>query len=865
MSRLLYRIGAAAATRPWRVVGIWLAVLVAALGLAAGSGGQPRDDYDAPGTASQVGTDLLRQSFPTLAGADARVVLHGTNKAQLDPAILASVGARLGRVPSAIVASPPELSRDGDTALFTVHYSKPVTQLGGRDALDAVYAAAAPASDAGLQVEIGGQISENLQSVDGRAEAIGVGVALLILLIAFGSVIAAGVPIAVAMIGLGVGASGITLIAATMTVSTIAPTLASMVGIGVGIDYALLLVTRHVEGLRSGLSVAEAAGRANATAGMSVVFAGLTVIVSLTGLRLVGLNTYVTTAFTTASVVIAVVAVAVTLVPALCGLADLRVLRRRAHAELFVARSTRPAGTGSAPGADSGTGSDATPATPKRTLTARWAASIGARPRPWALAALIFLLALGAPVLTMRTWPQDAGSAPTDVTQRRAYDLISAEYGPGENGPLLLAVDLRQLPAPELPGLVAKVAAVPGVTAVEPPVIAPSGEAAVISVVPTTGPSDKAASDLVARLRTDVLPPGVSITGTTAIFADLSRLLSERLWWVVGFVVGMSVLLLTVVFRSPVVAIKAAVMNLLSIAAAYGVVTAVFQWGWGTDLLGLPHSVPMSSWLPVLMFTVLFGLSMDYEVFLLSRIREDWVATGDPHGSIVRGLASTGRVITSAALIMIAVFSGFALDPDVTVKMVGVGMAVAVLVDATVIRMVLVPATMALLGRANWWLPRWVDVLLPRVDIHGERFASATTGLGGASGSGSGSTGPSRSGGPNGSGGSGGSGNSGGPGGRPGRSAKSDKLAAGGGSTALGTAVTPSKSESSRKAGPARERATARETATDGGDDGDGPTDPGTTDHLQGSSGSAMAGSGIPAQVSSEPVDPGVKGRELQR
>ncbi|WP_018500195.1 MMPL family transporter [Parafrankia discariae] len=717
MSGFLYRVGWLAAGRPWRVIGAWVAALVVASVLAVAWGGEPHDDYDAPGTASQRGTDLLRAEFPVLAEAQARVVLHTADGRRLDPALTAAVSARLAKVPDVILVSPPRPSTDGDTALINVQYDRPVTDLGGSDAVDDLVEAARPATDAGVTAEFGGQVAENIQEVNGRAEAVGVGFALVILLVAFGSIVAAGVPLAVALIGLGIGSAGITLIAAGTDVSTIAPTLASMIGIGVGIDYALLLITRHVEGLRAGLPVRESAARANGTAGVSVLFAGVTVVLSLTGLRLVGLNTYVTTGFTTAAVVVTVVVTALTLVPALCGLAGTRLLGRRGRTALTAGAATPGAATPDSP----------TPSAPaRRTLTAAWAGRIGRRPLPWALGALLLLLLLAAPVLGMRTWPQDAGSQPESTYQRRAYDLVAAEYGPGANGPLMLAVDLREVPAAGLPGLVNRIRATPDVAAVAPPVTSPSGNAAVVFVTPAVAPSDKRAADLVRHLRADVLPPGIEITGMTAVFTDLSGLLSDRLWWVVGFVVAVSLLLLTVVFRSPVVALKAAVMNMLSIAAAYGVVTAVFQWGWGAELLGLPHSVPMSSWLPVLMFTVLFGLSMDYEVFLLSRIREDYLATGDPHGSVVRGLAATGRVISSAALIMIAVFAGFALDPDVTVKMVGVGMAVAVLVDATIIRLVLVPATMALLGRANWWLPGWLDRIMPHVDVHGAAPATAT-------------------------------------------------------------------------------------------------------------------------------------------
>jgi RND superfamily putative drug exporter len=501
--------------------------------------------------------------------------------------------------------------------------------------------------------------------------------------------------------------------AAFTDISTLAPTIASMVGIGVGIDYALLLVTRHTEGLRAGLPVRAAAARANATAGLSVIFAGTTVFASLLGLKLAGLATYSSFGYATLAVVLAVMLTAVTLVPALVGLAGTRVLPKRHRAALAAGVVTAGTPSGDVAG---------TPDVPS-TRTRRWAERVGRRPLPWALVALTGLLVLAAPVLDMRTWPQDAGSQPTSDTTRRAYDRIAAEYGEGANGPFVVAVDLAEVPAAELPALGRELAAVPGVEAVMPPVVNAAGDAGLLVLQPATGPQDERTPELLDHLRADVLPEGTMVTGLTPVFADISERLSERLWLVVVFVVGLSLLLLTAVFRSIVVAVKAATMNLLSVAAAYGVMVATFQWGWGAELLGLPHAVPVSSWVPILMFTILFGLSMDYEVFLLSRIREDWLATGDARGSVVRGLASTGRVITSAAAIMIAVFIGFGLDPNVTVKMMGVGMAVAVLIDATVVRLVLVPATMSLLGRANWYLPRWLDRVLPHLDVEGHEPA----------------------------------------------------------------------------------------------------------------------------------------------
>ncbi|HEY5881276.1 MAG TPA: MMPL family transporter [Nakamurella sp.] len=702
MSRLLTRLGHTAAVHPWRVIAGWLVALVLAVSLAAVVGDSPHDDYTVAGSPSQAGADFITERFGDAYATDARVVVRDPD-GSVDPSTLDALSTRLADLPHVVAVDPPRLSADGDTALLSVRYDVPVTDFAGSEAVDALWSAADPTRQAGLQVALGGQVPENFAPPSGTAELVGVLVALLILVFAFGSVVAAGLPMAVALVGLGVGSSLITLLAAVTDVSTVAPTIATMVGIGVGIDYALLLVTRFVEGLRSGLPVPDAAARANGTAGVSVVFAGTTVLVSLFGLRLADLPTYTTVGVATLLVVLSVMLTSITLVPALCGLVGHRVLGRRAR------RGASVQSVLSVP--------DGRPA-----ATARWARRVGRQPWPWALGALALLLVLAAPVLGMRTWPQDAGSQPESNTTRIAYDLVADEYGPGANGSFLLAVDLAGQPGGEPAldptALTVRLSAEPGVASVAPPVLNRAGDAALIVLQPTTGPQDEATTDLLMRLRAD-LPESVHVTGLTAVFSDISDRLADRLWVVIAFVVGVSLLLLTAAFRSVVVSVKAAALNLLSVAAAYGVMVAVFQWGWGAELLGLPHAVPISSWVPILMFTILFGLSMDYQVFLLSRIREDYLATGDPRGSVIRGVAGTGRVITCAAAIMIAVFVGFGLDADPVVKMMGVGMAVAVLIDATVVRMVLVPATMSILGRANWWLPRWLDRVLPHLDTEG--------------------------------------------------------------------------------------------------------------------------------------------------
>ncbi|XVQ13423.1 MMPL family transporter [Spirillospora sp. CA-255316] len=707
MSRLLYRLGRAAALRPWRFIAAWVLV-VAAIGGAAGvAGGSLHDDYTLAGTGSQRAADLLAERFPALSGADARVVVHARDGGAPDPAGLAAARQRLGAMPHVSAVDPVLPSRDGATALITVRYDVPVTDLEPGATLDRLREATRGLTAAGEQVEFGGQVPENVTAPGGVAEAVGVIAALVILLVAFGSVVAAGLPLAVALAGLGAGVSGITILAAFANVATTAPTLAMMTGLGVGIDYALFILTRHREGLSEGLEVSEAAGRANATAGLSVIFAGFTVLLALCGLVLSRIPVFMTMGFATGIVVAATVAGAVTLLPALLGLAGRRVLRRRDRAEGAPIKAESP-------------------------RVRRWAEHVGRRPWPWLLAALVLMLTLAAPALGMRTWPSDASSEPTSNTVRQAYDLVAEAYGPGANGPLLVAVDLRR--SPDAEGLRARLAATGGIVSVAPPQVSPDRGAAVLLVTPEYGPQDERATGLVDRVRADVLPPGAEITGLTAAYVDLSRILDERLWPVIGAVVATSFLMLMIVFRSLLAPLKAAAMNLLSIGAAYGVLTAVFQWGWGAELLGLPHSVPVSSFIVLLMFAVLFGVSMDYEVFLLSRVREEWLRTGDARGSVSTGLAVTGRVITSAALIMVAVFLGFAMDPGLVIKQMGVGLAVAVALDATVVRLVLVPAAMALLGRANWWLPRPLDRLLPRIDPHAADGLAAPVPSGSADG-----------------------------------------------------------------------------------------------------------------------------------
>ncbi len=691
MTSLLHRIGGAAAANPWRTLAAWLVAAGCVLALAAGIGGQLVDDYTLPGKDSQRATDLLRERFPERSGTTARVVLHAPDGAAtaVSTAVVDDVRDRLQALPHVSLVEPAQVSSDARTAVLSVQYDVPVTDVDPPAANDGLVAAAAPARAAGLQTELGGEVPDQIQA-GGSSEVVGIAVAAVILVLAFGSVLAAGLPLVIALAGLGVGMGLVTLLAATARVSTITPTVAAMIGLGVGIDYALFIVDRHRQHLLAGETPVQAAAAAVSTAGRSVVVAGGTVLIALCGLVASGLPNFMLMGLATGLVVAVSVAAAVTLLPALLGLAGQRVLGRRARRALS-ARSAAPA---------------AAPATARRpSLAARWADQAVRHPWRYAAASLVLLLALAAPVLDMRLGQSDASSESTSTTTRRAYDIVDAAFGPGANGPLVVVEDLRASGAPGPASLREQLAALDGVVAVSPAVLDRAGDTAVLTVVPASGPQDLATERLVERVRAE-LSTSASVTGATASFIDFNALVQEHLVRVIVVVVAASFLLLVLLLRSVVAPLKAAAMNLLSVGAAYGAVTALFQWGWGASFLGLEHAVPVNAFVPLFMFAILFGLSMDYEVFLLGRIREEWQRTGDPRSSVVAGLSSTARVISSAAVIMVAVFAGFAMDDSVAVKMIGTGLAVAVLVDATIVRLVLVPATMTLLGSATWWFPR---------------------------------------------------------------------------------------------------------------------------------------------------------------
>jgi RND superfamily putative drug exporter len=664
---------------------MWLVGLVTAFGAAASLGAEPVNDYELPSAPSQEGFDLLSQHVPALSGASATVTVHDPDE-PVDPRAMTRLSSALLDVPHVATVAPPRVSDDGDTALMAVGYDVPVTH---DDVMGNVEALQRAVASAGLDdhvVTYGGEVPESAIEIGGTGEVLGVVAALVLLLITFGSLVAAGLPLLVAFFGLGLGSAAGIVLTRFMDVSSFAPTVATMVGLGVGIDYALLMVTRFVEHRDQGVDPVEAAARANFTAGRAVVFAGVTVLVSLFGLRLGGLPLFESFGIVTAFAVLAVLLAAITLVPALASAGHRHVKHRRRR-----------------PVADRGP-----------SHVERWVGRVVRRPVAWALLASTLLLALAAPALGMRIWPLDPSVDPAQSTTRQAYDLVAEEFGPGATGPYTFVADRTELPGDEVAALHATVAEHPDVALVSPVQESPDGALAVWSVEAAFAPQDPRTPELLADLR-EANPDGVVVTGYAPMQADLSDIVADRVWVVAGVVIALSVLLLMLMFRSVVVPLKAAVMNLLSIGAAYGVIVVLFQSDTGARLLGLDHGVAISSFAPIIMFAILFGLSMDYEVFLLSRVREDWLATGDPRRSVVTGLASTGRVISSAAAIMVAVFVGFAFDSNVLIKTLGIGMAIAIALDATVVRLVLVPATMTLLGRWNWYLPRWLERVLPHV------------------------------------------------------------------------------------------------------------------------------------------------------
>jgi RND superfamily putative drug exporter len=702
MNWVIRRVGAASARRPWTTIVAWAVVAAVVIALAGTLGGAFVDDFVAPGSQSERAMELLDERFPEAAGGSAMVVFAVDQGGTLDSRreVVEAALARVAKVAHvATVASPFEagtVSPDGRVGFAELTFDLPASDLGPAP-LEALTDAIEPARAAGLDVELGGDaVFVNAEAQASGTEAVGILAALVVLVVAFGTVVAALVPIGLALVAVAVGLGGVTLLANAMDVSTAAPTIGAMIGLGVGIDYALFIVARYRENRSSGQDDAAALSGAMGSSGTAVVFAGGTVVVAMAALALTGVGLLTSIGLATSLVVLIAVAAATTLLPALLSLLGDRIDTGR----LLRRRRTAVRAQDSA--------------------WWRFGHRVSARPWPYLLAATAVLLVLAAPALRMQLAFPDAGNEPTTTTHRRAYDLLAEGFGPGVNGPLLIVADLRTpgLDTGTLPALAERLAADPGIAFVGEPRTAATGDAAVLPAIPATGPADLATSDTIERVR-GLVPAGVYVSGFTAMVDDLTTQLGDTLPVFIAAILAASFLLLMMVFRSIVVPLKAALMNLLSVGGAYGVLVAVFQWGWLGGLFGFEEPVPIASPIPVIMFGVLFGLSMDYEVFLLSRIREEYAGTGDNAESVARGLAATGRVITSAALIMVAVFLSFVANPSPTTKMFGLGLATAIALDATIVRMLVVPASMALLGRANWWLPRWLDRLIPRLTVEG--------------------------------------------------------------------------------------------------------------------------------------------------
>jgi RND superfamily putative drug exporter len=707
---MLHRLAAWSYRRRRRVVVLWVVALVAVSAVGSSVGSTFSQGFSLSGTESQRAADLLESRFPSRAGDEGQIVFAPAAGVS-DPTLrgrMESLFADVAEVPgvSAVVspysaAGARQMSSDGAVAYATVQFDRRVGDI-PTHALDAIRTltdAAARQVD-GTQIALGGRMFQE-DAGPGPAELVGILAAIVILLVAFGSLLAMGLPILVALFGIGIGVAFVELVSHVVTTPDFGTQLASMIGIGVGIDYALFIVTRYRQGLTDGLDPERAVVRAIDTAGRAVVFAGCTVVISILGLFLMGVDFVKGLAVGTSVTVAIVMLASITLLPAILGFAGRTIDR-------FSVRRR---------------GADERPS--EQRMWFRWSRVIQRRPWRAFAGGLAILVVLAIPLFSMRLAFPDAGGNPTSDTTRRAYDLVTDGFGAGFNGPLVLAAEFPGgTDTSPLDRLAAVLRDTPDVVAVTPPTVSAAGDAAVIRVIPGSSPESQRTTDLVNTLRDDVIPSAlrgsgvqVHVGGRTASSIDVSERLAARLPLFIGAVLVLSFLLLMAVFRSLLVPLKAVIMNLLSIGAAYGVVVAVFQWGWFGSVIGVDKTGPIAPFVPMMMFAILFGLSMDYEVFLLSGIREEYDRTRDNALAVADGLASTARVITAAALIMVTVFGSFMLGDSTTIKLFGLGLATAILVDATVVRMVLVPATMELLGDRNWWFPRWLDRLIPRLHV----------------------------------------------------------------------------------------------------------------------------------------------------
>jgi uncharacterized membrane protein YdfJ with MMPL/SSD domain len=715
MATRLYRIGGWAFRHRRVVLLSWLVALLAVVASAAAFSGKTSNEFSVPGTESQVAQDLLEEKFPEAGGGSARVVFAAPEGEQLTDAenkaaVMESV-ERASKAPEVVaVADPYEsktISKDGRIGFADVYYPVKAEEV-EKESADALEASVKPAEEAGMQVEFGGGVVH--EESESMAEAVGMGVGFVVLAITLSSLLAAGLPLFTALIGVMLGVTGITALSGVVEISETAPILATMLGLAVGIDYALFILSRHRQNMGEGMEPEEAAAQATATAGSAVVFAGATVVIALVGLTVVQIPFLTVMGLAAAATVSIAVLIAVTLLPAILGFSGGRL--GRLNRVLRLRPRHRKEGTD--------------------TLSLRYAKFITRRPKLVVVTTLVLLGAIAIPAMHMKLGLPDDGSSPTSTTERRAYDLLTEGFGPGFNGPLTAVVhapDATREQQKQIATTVAEeIKTFPGVAAVSAPAQNESGDITVVSVTPTSGPAADETKDLVSYMRAEAekIPEKYGldayVTGTTALNIDTNDKLAAALPKYIAVVVGLALILLTVVFRSVLVPLKAVGGFLLSIAAALGVVVWVFQDGNMMSVFDIAKEGPITSFLPVLLVGILFGLAMDYEVFLVSRMREHFVKTGRAKESVVVGYGQSGRVVTAAAIIMISVFGAFILDTDPVVKSIGLSLAFGVLADAFIVRMTLVPAVMHLLGKRAWWMPKRLERIVPEVDIEGEEM-----------------------------------------------------------------------------------------------------------------------------------------------
>ncbi|MFF3654440.1 MMPL family transporter [Streptomyces olivochromogenes] len=713
MATFLYRLGRTAFRRRWYVALIWVAVLGAVGFGAAKAPAAPDPNNSMPGIESQKAFDLMEQRFPGAKadGANARIVFVAPdgqkitaagNKKTIDKLVdEAADGSQVAGAVGPFQAKA--ISKDATTAYATVTYkvkADDLTDASKNHLKDAI----AQAKHAGLTVEVGGTALATQPAAGGSAEAVGIAIAALVLIITFGSLTAAGLPLLTAILGVGVSMAAIMALSSALGLSSTTGTLATMLGLACGIDYAVFIVSRYREERANGHTPQEAAGLATGTAGSAVVFAGLTVVIALAGLSVVGIPMLTKMGLAAAGAVMVGVFIALTLVPALLGFWPNAVLSRTARKRGRIKE-----------GGQNNGGS-------------RWARLVLRRPLPVLLLSVAALGALALPVMDLQLGMPGDEAKPTSTTERRAYDDLAQGFGPGFNGPLTIVVDAKNATNPKtaVTTIEKKIKATDGIVSVSPARFNTAGDTAMFSAVPSTAPTDKKTQDLVKTIRNQRPATEASthaefeVTGTTAVNIDMAEKTQSALIPYLIVVVGLAILLLMVVFRSVLVPIKAAVGFLLSVLAALGSVVAVFQWGWLASLLGVETTGPIMSMMPIFLVGIVFGLAMDYEVFLVARMREAYVHGDSPSQAVQSGFRHSARVVVAAALIMMAVFSGFIGAGESMIKMIGFGLAIAVLFDAFVVRMAFVPAVLALLGKAAWWMPRWLDRILPKVDVEGE-------------------------------------------------------------------------------------------------------------------------------------------------